>query len=133
MNKIFGRKAAHKGNMRHIQYLQGFLLISGVLVTGVLRAQDVVVDQYGTEYAPSLMPKSFLKPQKVAQADPVASKPLLARGKDGAYLGPQKSEPSGDILVNNLTGVVLVPTPGDVVTKGVPGVRGIYHDLKDFP
>lgn len=119
--------------------MQGILLISGLLAAGSLRAESrstvadpsVVVDQYGTEYAPSLMPKTFLKPQ-VSQAEP-ANKPMLARSKGGTYLGPQKGEPSGDVLVNNLIGVVLVPTPGDVVTKGVPGVRGIWHDLENFP
>lgn len=117
--------------MRHIRHLQGVLLLSGLLVTGVLRAQDVVVDQYGTEYAAGLMPASFTKPQ-VSQAQP-ANQPVLARSKGGTYLGPQKAEPSGDVLVGNLTGVVLVPTPGDVVVSGVPGVRGIWHDLDSFP
>jgi len=122
--------------MRHNQHLQGVLLTVGLLNAMAAQAQDVVVDQYGTEYAANLMPQSFTRPQ-VSEATPVGatgkSKPMVARAGDGSYLGPQQGQPSEDILVGSLTGVVLVPTPGDVVVTGIPGVRGIWHDLENFP
>jgi hemolysin activation/secretion protein len=106
-----------------------------------LHAQDVVVDQYGTEYAPELVKSigsSARKPSvpKVSPPPGVASAtaPSAApRSKSGSYLAPQQTGLSQESLVGRLRGVVLVPTPGDVVLSGIPGVEGVWHDLEDFP
>ena len=55
---------------------------------------------------------------------------------DSNYTGTNiGSAPTQDeeLLVNQLLGVVLVPTPGDVRPSGWPGVEGVWHDFKDFP
>ncbi len=108
-----------------------------VLGAATLTAQDVVVDQYGTEYAPDLV-KSVGSSAKKASAKSVSQPSAAAtasapRNSGKSYLAPQQSGLSQESLVGRLRGVVLVPTPGDVVVGGVPGVEGVWHDLEDFP
>ncbi|MEO0447108.1 MAG: ShlB/FhaC/HecB family hemolysin secretion/activation protein [Verrucomicrobiota bacterium] len=118
-----------------------FVAVFSLCLPTFLSAQDVVVDQYGTEYATDLMPASFTKVKRkdlgaagaTATSSRTSSAPLINRSRGGEYIGPQRAQISDDVLVDNLTGVVLVPTPGDVVVSGVPGVTGIWHDLEEFP
>jgi hemolysin activation/secretion protein len=113
------------------------LWLSVGLGAATLSAQDVVVDQYGTEYAPEMVKsvgssrKSAPTASKVSTASsPSAPKP---RPSSSSYLEPQESALSSESLVGRLRGIVLVPTPGDVVVGGIPGVEGVWHDLQDFP
>jgi len=115
--------------MKFPLYFPAVLLLSWASASS-LQAQDVVVDQFGTEYAPDLaMPKGIGS----TRSYPKDSGGMVARTAPGSYLQPQQSGLSQEVLVGNLRGVVLVPTPGDVVPGGVPGVEGIWHDLENFP
>ena len=110
--------------------LVGGIFGTALVLTATLSAQDpnVVVDQYGTEYAPELIPPSV-------EADAVYPDGGGTVGNGGgSVLKPQQQGSlSTEPLVGRLDGIVLVPTPGDVIPGGVPGVRGIWHDLEEFP
>lgn len=100
------------------------------------QGQQVVKDEFGTEYLISALPQKTQ--QRVMQ--PAASTELGGEGPlkvapDGAFvLNPESPRGvSNDPLIDNLRGIVVVPTPGDVRIDGWPGVEGIWHDYDEFP
>tara|TARA_R110002096_G_scaffold16106_48_gene55319 strand:+ start:974 stop:2800 length:1827 start_codon:yes stop_codon:yes gene_type:complete len=112
-------------------WISGLLIISAV---GYTYAQDgIVVDQYGTEYAEELLPPSIKSDVAAYQAGIDSGAAAVDRSGGQIYLPAQTSGLSTEALVDRLTGVVLVPSPGDVIPAGIPGVQGIWHDLEDFP
>lgn len=105
--------------------------------------QQTVTDQYGTEILMDVLPPStqnqVYETQSVLDTGggegPIEVDQLgrfnleQAGGKGGLRGGTSQSE----YLVNQLLGVVLLPTPGDVRPDGWPGVEGIWHDFDEFP
>ncbi|MEQ1840936.1 MAG: hypothetical protein ABL994_11035, partial [Verrucomicrobiales bacterium] len=63
------------------------LWVSALAGVTTLSAQDVVVDQYGTEYAPDLLPKSIGSTRKSTPASTSAAP--TARSTSAGYLAPQ--------------------------------------------
>ncbi|MEM7317070.1 MAG: POTRA domain-containing protein, partial [Planctomycetota bacterium] len=106
------------------------LAISGAASLAI--GQDVVVDQFGTEYLPEALP-SGVADVSAAYGTGDEGEAVISRDGGRIYLEPQESALSNEPLVDILDGIVLVPTPGDVIPAGIPGVRGIWHDLEDFP
>ncbi len=101
---------------------------------GYLLAQQdgVVLDQYGTEYAAELLTPEMRADVSSAYQDANATAQVDRSGGQ-TYLPSQQSGLSTEVLVDRLQGIVLVPSPGDVIPAGIPGVQGIWHDLEDFP
>ncbi len=97
-------------------------------VSGLWAQQDTVRDQFGTEYIPEVAGAVV----DLAYLDSGSSQ-TATRQEGGIYLPAQTSGLSDEVLVGLLEGIVLVPTPGDVIPSGVPGVQGIWHDLDAFP
>lgn len=119
--------------MRHTHNLKWGKLGVGMLpliaTVSILAQGGVVRDQFGTEYDPSLVSAPSLPQGNYPAASP--SRTQAPGG--GVYLQPQTAALSNEVLVGRLDGIVLVPRPGDVIPSGVPGVRGIWHDLNEFP
>lgn len=93
--------------------------------------QGTVVDQFGTEYLPEVAPASVMEEYASLSVD--GNDPLVSRSGGSVFLPAQSSGLSNEVLVERLDGIVLVPTPGDVIPSGIPGVQGIWHDLEAFP
>ncbi len=105
-----------------------------------------VVDQHGTEFLMDVLPPTTQG--KVNQARAIMKSgggtgPLKVDkrnryhiSQNPTYSGSDEFGPSSggdDLLLNQLLGVVLVPTPGDVRPSGWHGVEGVWHDFKNFP
>lgn len=116
------------------KFINRGVALATVCAAGGLFAQDVVVDQFGTEYLPEALPPAMANVSDY-QSDAAGDEGSALVSRDGGriYLEPQESSLSAESLVDRLDGVVLVPTPGDVIPAGIPGVQGIWHDLEDFP
>lgn len=128
--------------------IQRFSLGLGALLcvhlSGVAIAQQTVTDQYGTEILVDVLPPTVqnqvFETQTVLDTGggegPIAVDQLgrfdleNAPGNKGGVAGGTSTD---EYLVNQLLGVVLLPTPGDVRPDGWPGVEGIWHDFDDFP
>ena len=107
---------------------------------------NTVTDQHGTTYLMDVLP-----PTTQGQVNQARS--ILQRGggtgplkvdkrnrfhisQNPNYTGDTDIGPTSggdELLVNQLLGVVLVPTPGDVRPSGWHGVEGVWHDFQDFP
>tara|TARA_R110002096_G_scaffold45372_9_gene121905 strand:+ start:5926 stop:7788 length:1863 start_codon:yes stop_codon:yes gene_type:complete len=106
-------------------------------------SQGTVTDQYGTEILMDVLPPAVQSQVKQTQSvldsgggegpievDTLGRFDLRHAGNKGAVgTGTGQDE----LLVNQLLGVVLLPTPGEVRMDGWPGVEGIWHDFEDFP
>lgn len=100
---------------------------------------DTITDQYGTEILTDVLPpvtrSRVQQTQSVLEAGggqgPIAvdKRGRFDLGVDGRGSAPEEEE----YLVNQMLGVVLLPSPGDVRPDGWPGVEGIWHDFEDFP
>ncbi len=116
----------------NLNWIAGLIILS--TATFLHGQQDgVVVDQYGTEYASELLPPSIKADVAAYQAAGEAGGAQVDRSGGQIYLPAQSSGLSTEVLVDRLTGIVLVPSPGDVIPAGIPGVQGIWHDLEEFP
>ncbi|MCF6312817.1 MAG: hypothetical protein L3J39_10235 [Verrucomicrobiales bacterium] len=100
-----------------------------------LSAQRVVTDEYGTEFLVDILPPDTQR--KVMEThtslEMGGEGPLKVQG-GSVVLAPNSPRGVSDApLVDNLRGIVIVPTPGEVRADGWPGVEGIWHDYDDFP
>lgn len=98
-------------------------------------AQRVVTDEFGTEYLVDILPPDTQRKVMETQSsiEMGAEGPLKVQG-GSVVLAPESPRGVSDApLVDNLRGIVIVPTPGDVRADGWPGVEGIWHDYDDFP
>lgn len=108
--------------------------------------QGTVTDQHGTTFLMDVLPPSTqynVHRSRKVQESGGGQGPLKIdrRGRThlsqnpnytgNSSLGTTQGDP--ELLVNQLLGVVLVPTPGDVRPEGWQGVEGVWHDFKDFP
>ncbi|MFK5921814.1 MAG: ShlB/FhaC/HecB family hemolysin secretion/activation protein [Verrucomicrobiota bacterium] len=98
-------------------------------------AQRVVTDEFGTEFLIDVLPPDTQR--KVVETqnsiEMGGEGPLKVQG-GSVVLAPESPRGVSDApLVDNLRGIVIVPTPGDVRADGWPGVEGIWHDYDDFP
>ena len=108
-------------------------------------SQNTVTDEFGTTYITDTLPPTLqgdIATTRQARRNG-AQGPLQVTGRDrfriaqnqnytGTAVGNGGSQEE-ELLVNQLLGVVLVPTPGDVRQGGWHGVEGVWHDFKDFP
>lgn len=105
-----------------------------------LQAQQTVTDQYGTEILMDALPPTTQVDVQQTQAvldtgggtGPIAVD-NLGRFQLEESMDATTGASQGELLVNQLLGVVLVPRPGDVRADGWPGVEGIWHDFDHFP
>lgn len=106
--------------------------------------QNTVTDEFGTTYITDTLPPAI-------QGDIQTTRQIMRNGggqgpiqvdkrnrfsisQNRNYTGTAVGNTGGEeLLVNQLLGVVLVPTPGDVRPSGWHGVEGVWHDFKDFP
>ncbi len=98
-------------------------------------AQRVVTDEFGTEYLIDVLPPDTQRKVMETQSsiEMGGEGPLKVQG-GSVVLAPDSPRGVSDApLVDNLRGIVIVPTPGDVRADGWPGVEGIWHDYDDFP
>ncbi len=108
------------------------------VLPGAAQAQRVITDEFGTQYLvdalPSDLQSQVMETQQMMTLGQGGEGPLAVDGRGRFALSPDSSQGlSEEILLENLTGIVLVPTPGEVNPAGVPGVQGIWHDYDDFP
>ena len=105
-------------------------------------AQHTITDQYGTEILVDVLPPQLQTQVQQTQSvldsgggegpievDELGRFDLGDAGGSGSSFGPNQDE----YLVNQLLGVVLLPSPGEVRLDGWPGVEGIWHDFEKFP
>lgn len=100
-----------------------------------LSAQRVVTDEFGTEYLVDILPPDTQRKVMETQSsiEMGGEGPLKVQG-GSVVLAPESPRGVSDaLLVDNLRGIVIVPTPGEVRADGWPGVEGIWHDYDDFP
>lgn len=114
----------------------------GISLTAVLAiscpvaeiAAQTITDQYGTEILMDVLPPAtrsrVQQTQSVMQSG--GGQAPVAVDKRGRFDLSGRSQDE-EFLVNQMLGVVLLPTPGDVRPDGWPGVEGIWHDFEDFP
>lgn len=98
-------------------------------------AQRVVTDEFGTEYLVDILPPDTQRKvmETRSSIEMGGEGPLKVQG-GSVVLAPDSPRGVSDApLVDNLRGIVIVPTPGDVRSDGWPGVEGIWHDYDDFP
>ncbi len=128
--------------MRIQRFVSG---LAGLAVTAFASsaiAQHTVTDQYGTEILVDVLPPQVQSQVQQTQSvldsgggegpievDELGRFDLGNAGGKGSSFGPSQDE----YLVNQLLGVVLLPSPGEVRLDGWPGVEGIWHDFDDFP
>ncbi|MEM9283728.1 MAG: ShlB/FhaC/HecB family hemolysin secretion/activation protein [Verrucomicrobiota bacterium] len=121
------------------------LSLTAISVVGAMQmtfAQSTVTDQYGTEFLTDVLPPAVQTQVRETQAvldsgggegpievDDLGRFDLRQAGNKSSIYGPSEEE----LLVNQLLGVVLLPTPGEVRLDGWPGVEGIWHDFENFP
>jgi len=99
-------------------------------------AQEVVVDEFGTEYLKGVLPPKVQQQitETMRNIEFGGEGPLKVQPGGSYVLNPEAPRGlSNDLLVEKLRGIVVVPTPGDVRADGWPGVEGIWHDYDDFP
>ncbi len=80
-------------------------------------AQDVVIDQFGTEYAPELVPNAHR---------------YAARGGTSGPIDPMTASGS-QMLVPALEGIVVLSSHDAVQARGISGIQGIYYSDDNFP
>ena len=128
--------------MRIQRFVSG---LAGLAVTAFASsaiAQHTVTDQYGTEILVDVLPPQVQSRVQQTQSvldsgggegpievDELGRFDLGNAGGKGSSFGASQDE----YLVNQLLGVVLLPSPGEVRLDGWPGVEGIWHDFEDFP
>ncbi len=106
---------------------------------GVSVGQNTVTDQFGTtimtDYLPPKVQSQVSRPQSVPSAQPLRSggRGRVGQNPDYTSINLGGPDPEEELLVNQLLGVVLVPSPGDVRPEGWRGVEGVWHDFRDFP
>ncbi len=106
-----------------------------IMTTTDSSAQRVVTDEFGTEYLIDILPPDTQRKVMETQSsiDMGGEGPLKVQG-GSVVLAPESPRGVSDaLLLDNLRGIVIVPTPGDVRADGWPGVEGIWHDYDDFP
>ena len=128
--------------------IQKLLFVLGtcalVSLPGFVSAQQTVTDEYGTEILVDVLPphqqtqvyetRSVLDTgggEGPLEVDKLGRFHLNSGGGGKGAVGRGTGE--GELLVNQLLGVVLLPRPGDVRPDGWPGVEGIWHDFDEFP
>jgi len=113
-----------------------------VLLGTQTQGQQTVTDQYGTEILMDVLPVDTQRSVQQTQAvlDTGGGEGPLQVDRLGRFYLDEGRSPGGlggpsqgELLVNQLLGVVLVPRPGDVRPDGWPGVEGIWHDFDEFP
>ncbi len=100
---------------------------------------QTITDQYGTEILTDVLPPATQS--RVQQTQSVMQSgggqgPIAVDNRGRYDLGPTGrggTPQDEEYLVNQMLGVVLLPTPGDVRPDGWPGVEGIWHDFENFP
>ncbi|MDF1812237.1 MAG: ShlB/FhaC/HecB family hemolysin secretion/activation protein [Verrucomicrobiales bacterium] len=114
----------------------------GVVALAVLphvgNSQGTVTDQFGTKILTDYAPPSVQSSGSGRNGGPLNFQRSGSRSQisqNSNYTGTNVGAPEAEeeLLVNQLLGVVLVPSPGDVRPGGWPGVEGVWHDFKDFP
>lgn len=95
---------------------------------------QTITDQYGTEILTEVLPP--VTRRKVQQTQSVLHSgggvaPIAVDKRGRFHLGGGSQK--DNLLVNQMLGVVLLPTPSDVRPNGWPGVEGIWHDFEEFP
>lgn len=129
--------------MRIVSYfsrLAGPVCVAIVGLHGSAFAQNTVKDSNGTEFLIDALPPSVQGQVQQTRSildsgggtGPIAVDELgrfELQQTSGLGGGPSQ----GELLVNQLLGVVLLPRPGDVRPDGWPGVEGIWHDFEEFP
>ncbi|MEM7699771.1 MAG: POTRA domain-containing protein, partial [Verrucomicrobiota bacterium] len=113
----------------------GLITAASLLLPSFLAAQTIT-DQYGTEILTDVLPPATRT--QVNQTRSVLDSgggegPLRVDNLGRYYINESPQASQQDFLVNQLLGVVLLPTPGDVRPDGWPGVEGIWHDFEQFP
>jgi hemolysin activation/secretion protein len=119
------------------------LIMTLTALTGLSQGSRVT-DEHGTTFLMDVLPPSTqgaVQKSRQVQQNGGGSGPLRVDkrnryhiSQDPNYTGVGANNSGGEeLLVNQLLGVVLVPTPGDVRPGGWHGVEGVWHDFKDFP
>ena len=128
--------------MKIQRYVYGLAVFAVTSFACSALGQNTITDQYGTEILVDVLPAPVQTQVQLTQSvldsgggegpidvDELGRFDLAGAGGRGPSFGPSQDE----YLVNQLLGVVLLPSPGEVRLDGWPGVEGIWHDFDDFP
>ena len=133
--------------MNIIRAACAFGITAAIIFPQVSRGQgNMVTDQHGTTYLMDVLPpttqgkvynaRSILQQGGGTGPIKVDKRNRYHISQNPNYTGSTDIGPTSggdDLLVNQLLGVVMVPTPGDVRPGGWHGVEGVWHDFRDFP